>query len=108
MRRHAAGASWEAIAVELGRAPGAVVARARRDGLQRPRQLPPGTWPADWTETLKRRWAEGVPGRVIAEELGVAPTVVWARCTRLGLERRRDNRNGGRKASAVRQTLSVV
>jgi hypothetical protein len=107
-RRHAAGASWEAIAVELGRAPGAVAARARRDGLQRPRQRPAGTWPAEWTETLKQRWDEGVPGRKIAEELGVKATVVWARCARLGLEKRFDNRNGGRRASAVRNTLGAL
>lgn len=106
-RRHAAGMTWDAMAVELGRAPGAVAARARRDGLRRPRQRPPGTWPSEWTETLRRRWAEGATGKAIAEELGVMPSVVWAHVTREGLEKRYDNRNGGRKTSAVRNTLGA-
>jgi hypothetical protein len=107
-RRHAAGASWDAIAVELGRTPAAVAGMARREGLQRPRQRPAGNWPSEWTETLKRRWSEGVPGRKIAEELGVKPTVVWTRCARLGLEKRFDNRNGGRSASRIGNTLGAL
>jgi hypothetical protein len=107
-RRHAAGASLESIAIEVGRTLGAVVGMTRREGLRRPRQRPPSTLPAEWTETLRRRWGEGVPGRKIAGELGTKPTIVWARVNRLGLEKRFDNRNGGRWVSLVRNTLGAL
>jgi hypothetical protein len=94
-QRASAGATRAQIAAELGRSPSAVEGMAGRARIRLVRTPPASAWPAAWTETLKRRWAEGVPGRVIAEELGVAPTVVWTRCTRLGLEKRFDNRNGG-------------
>jgi hypothetical protein len=95
------------ISLELKRSLAAIEGMARQVRIRLMRTPPASSWPAEWTETLKRRWAEGVPGRTIAEELGVTPGVVWARCSRLGLEKRFDNRNGGRRASAVRATLGA-
>jgi len=102
------GVSRVRIAAELGRTLSAVEGQAKRQGARLHRTPPPNKWSAEWTETLKQRWAAGVPGRQIAEELGTGAPSVWSHAARLGLEKRFDNRNGGRKASAVRNTLDIL
>ncbi len=45
-------------------------------------------WPPEWTERLRRRWAEGASAEQIASEIGLTPGAVASKALREGLEAR--------------------
>jgi hypothetical protein len=81
----AAGQSHDAVAVALGRTPGAVKAQASRLGLARTAKR----WTPGRFALLEQRWAAGVRADRIAAELGVSPAAVMNKARALGLPSRR-------------------
>jgi hypothetical protein len=84
----AAGQSYEAIAAEVGRTPGAVEEKAKRLGLQRPNARSAPRWTDDRTALLEQRWRANVRVPEIAAELGVSKSVIARKASFLGLSGR--------------------
>jgi hypothetical protein len=81
----AAGQSYEAIAAEIGRTPGAVKARGERFHLERPNVRPTLRWTPERETLLAQRWNENVRVPEIAAELGRSQGTVIRKAGALGL-----------------------
>lgn len=59
------------------------------------------TWPENGDVILKKRWAEGVIDKLIAEEIGCCRSHLYKHIKRLRLPRRRSKGSGDMKKTAV-------